>query len=258
MKKGFMLLELFVVLVIIIIAFAVLVPMTGRMRRTSFSYKCADNLAGVGQAMNVYAEDFGGSYPKSGPANAYWARKIGWNYEAKWPDHKSDEYDGAPVAATVTSSWYLLVKYCELYPYDFLCNASKDEGFEFSSHYNDFRGVWDFGDNPYQHCSYSMQNPFGKFPATPDDPADKPVASDKNPWFDSEGYILEAAGMNTTNHKGKGQNILFGDLHVDFSKTSEAGIEGDDIFTFSEDNIFPTARDEDDGSQTEDDSFLVM
>ena len=230
----------------------------GRLRSNAQLEECQSNLKSIGHAMTNYASDYQDKYPVSGGPNAYWAQQLGWKYEADLPPYRLPEYDGKPIAARVTSSLYLLVKYAEMVPSQFTCGSSSDTAFTYSPLYRHYRQLWDFGDNPYQHCSYSLQLPFGKYPASPHDKPDKPIATDKSPWFSSEGQILPSAPNNSRNHKGKGQNILKGGLNVIFSKTSSAGINSDEIYTFSKGNIPPAKRDTKTDAMDADDSFLVM
>ncbi len=257
-RKGIAFIESLVVIAVLAVIVGAVVLFAGRLRSNSQISQCQSNLKSLGQAMTNYASDYKGKYPVSGGPNAFWAQHLGWKYEADLPPYKLPEYDGKPVAARVTSSWYLLVKYAEVVPSQFTCDSSSDTAFSYSPLYRHYRQLWDFGEDPYQHCSYSLQLPYGKYPASSHDKPDKPIAADKSPWFDKDGQILPSAPYNSRNHNGKGQNILTGGLNVIFSKTSTAGIDSDEIYTYSHDNIPPAKRDAKTDSQDADDSFLVM
>lgn len=258
-KSAMTIKELLVTLVVIGIIIAIVLPTIAHLRHSSQTSGCEANLKSLATAISNYSQDFGGNYPRAGAKNSFWAKRIGWDYEDKLPIYKTPEYEGQPIAATVTASWFLLVKYEDLFPTDFICPASEtDEGFTYTSHYRHYRQLWDFGDNPYMHVSYSMHLPFSKFPASSDSPSDFVIAADKSPWFDGNGDIKDFAPENSTNHNGTGQTVLFNDASIKFTSSSSVGIDDDPIYTYSPDDIAPTARDSENDAISSDDSFLVL
>jgi prepilin-type processing-associated H-X9-DG protein len=50
-----------------------------------------------------------------------------------------------------------------------------------------------------------------------------PIAADLNPGT--------GADHNSRNHEGRGQNVLFGDGHVEWELTTRCGLQEDDIYT---------------------------
>ena len=50
------------------------------------------------------------------------------------------------------------------------------------------------------------------------------------PPFDQRNY-LSAATKNSLNHDGDGQNVLYGDGHVEFQQNPFVGVKRDNIFT---------------------------
>jgi len=131
---------------------------------------------------------------------------------------------------------------------------------------DDFTKAWDFGWRPGRYCSYSYHMPYtneagSSYPITANSPPASPIAADRNPLLDSnvnyvksngvEGGAAQAANEQTpyqrwtTNkneykdqdlvynsfaHQREGQNVLFADGHVSFSKTANVGPENDNIF----------------------------
>ena len=63
------------------------------------------------------------------------------------------------------------------------------------------------------------------------------VAADVNPG---------AAGGNSANHDARGQNVLYGDGHVEWTKKSAVGVSGDNIYTARDGNVTASPVDRDD------------
>ena len=63
--KSFTLIELLVVIAIIAILAAILLPALNSARERGYTATCVNNLKQIGNAFNMYTEDFGGWYPRS-------------------------------------------------------------------------------------------------------------------------------------------------------------------------------------------------
>jgi hypothetical protein len=239
-----------------ILLMAILMPALSRVRQTAFRMVCGTNLSGLSKAMMLYANDFDDEFPRAGSRTTRWSGKIAdWQASNRFeaygmtPDNKG----GIGGTATITSNFYLLVKYSEVTPKSFVCKSDTgvtefnpgDEG----SINTDITSFWDFGPNPRQHCSYSYHMPYGQFALTTSSEPGLAVAADRNPWeaspsgkardFASSGYNpnggTEAVKAgNSPSHQGDGQNVLFLDLHVAFEKTPVCGINDDNIYTFQD------------------------
>lgn len=111
---------------------------------------------------------------------------------------------------------------------------------------------------PWRYCSYSIQNAYPavgvknyKWDDTINFGADMPIAADMNPGIAklnpkqpiadnapapgaggasavSDTLLMQA---NANNHKKVGQNVLYADLHVQWSGTPLCGYKGDNIYT---------------------------
>ncbi|MFC1735203.1 type II secretion system protein [Candidatus Hydrogenedentota bacterium] len=68
-NKGFMLVELLVVIGIIAILASILLPALAKAREKARQASCASNLMNLGMALTLYAEDHKGYYPWSGGEN---------------------------------------------------------------------------------------------------------------------------------------------------------------------------------------------
>jgi hypothetical protein len=161
---------------------------------------------------------------------------------------------------TITSSFYLLVKYCEVTPKSFLCKGDTaisvfEPGENSTGTQYDLIQLWDFGENPLKHCSYSYHLPFdvsasaagsNTYALTTSSEPGLAVAADPNPWIGStedernwDNFIPEGSGSsrdsikegNSLTHQDEGQNVLFLDTHVDFAQESFCGIGEDNIYT---------------------------
>ncbi|AQT70191.1 hypothetical protein STSP2_03396 [Anaerohalosphaera lusitana] len=278
--------DVFVTVITLIIISFMMTSFLGCVVVYSPKLKCYNNLKGVGTALAAYAYYNNDEFPVAG-GDGPWSQKLGWDYDdPKASFDPGDKYEHAP--RTLTASWYILTREMDLDPSALVCpaviGATRFNGDGSSTELID---MWDFGDTPYEHVSYSIQNQYGKYPAHKTSPADNAIAADMSPWFDANGDILPpATGTdspqlidpsdldtwqlgNSRNHNGKGQNVLFNDMHVSFEKTPTVGVDQDNIYTYwtNPDNPTPadkqqgqnpTARDKANDSQAPEDSFLAI
>ncbi len=249
-KQGFTLVELLVVIAIIALLMGILMPALSRVRQLAFRMVCGTNLSGIGKAMLIYANDYDDELPKAGDKNAVLTSSVVWDALSR-----GEAYAITPTKsdATISSCFYLLVKYTEVTPKSFVCKS--DTGttpWELSDEpivRPDMEMVeaWDFGSNPYERCSYAYHWPFGTFALTTSSEPALAIAADRNPWqvspagaakpdtmwasFDPRGGTEAVRAGNSMTHQEDGQNVLFMDAHVDFAKTSACSLEEDNIYT---------------------------
>ncbi|MHC4751996.1 MAG: zinc ribbon domain-containing protein, partial [Planctomycetota bacterium] len=80
-------------------------------RSVAFRMVCGTNLSGIGKAMLIYSNDYDDELPRAGGKSSTWAAKIP-NWKAS---NRLDAYnlnkDGSGGQASISSSFYLLVKY---------------------------------------------------------------------------------------------------------------------------------------------------
>lgn len=222
-KKGFTLVELLVVIAIIAMLLAILMPALGKVRQLAQRMVCTTNLSGLGKAMLAYSnDDKYESYPISSAGQTIWA--IGttsqegvcssWDWSKKDPPSvkaTAANYVGTAPKATISSCLYLLVKYADVSPDQFICPGGEEKAFELNNYVLDtsntngtMMDVWDFGSGEASdlqpgasrgrgHISYAYQNPFPMSTSSPytvsypisvtSNPA-RPVMADRNPFFD--------------------------------------------------------------------------
>jgi len=254
-RKGFTLVELLVVIAIIAMLMGILMPALSRVRQVAFRLTCGTNLSGIGKAMLVYANDYEDELPRAGGRNTSWGGPVRWDAMDRFQAY-SLSADSSGGKATVSSSFYLLVKYAEVTPKSFVCKGdSGTTEFKLADYPNrdpavaELINAWDFGPEPRKHCSYSYHHPYGLYALTTSSEPGMAVAGDPNPWIGSHaaeakewgrfkpgiqpwnGTTEEAKYGNAVTHQEDGQNVLFMDSHVEFEKHAYCGIEDDNVYT---------------------------
>ncbi|UCC97725.1 MAG: type II secretion system protein [Phycisphaerales bacterium] len=250
-KKGFTLVELLVVIAIIALLMGILMPALARVRQIAFRMVCGTNLSGIGKAMLIYSNDYDDELPRSGGRNSQWANPIPmWNAANRFQAYGVSA-DGSGGMGSITSCFYLLVKYAEVTPKSFICKGDSGSAefkpADYAAGDRELIDLWDFGTDPMKHCSYSYHMPFGLYALTTASEPGLAVAADRNPWMDSpagEGKGAQFAAFNpdggreslkignAIQHQEDGQNVLFLDNHVGFEKNSFCGVNDDNIYTF--------------------------
>ena len=249
-KKGFTLVELLVVIAIIALLMGILMPALARVRQIAFRMVCGTNLSGIGKAMLIYANDYQDSFPRAGGRNSSYG-PVQFDAPTRLAAYHITNSDGSGGTATITASFYLLVKYAEVTPKSFICKGDTGVS-EFEPGNNiDMTLLWDFGSSSEAptHCSYSMNQPYCMNAlSTTSDPG-MVIAADPNPWFgDRDPSVFSGTGLgtfqltggkeytkmgNTINHQDEGQNVLFIDSHVNFESVSFCGVNEDNIYTMA-------------------------
>jgi len=217
---------------------------------TSFRMVCGTNPSGIGKAMLIYSQDYDDRLPLAGSANANWAQRIpDWSAENRFRAFGVSP-EGQGGVGTISSCFYLLIKYAEVKPEQFICRGDAGAKSFMPAKYDvqdrELIELWDFGPEPWKHCSFSYHMPFGQHALTTSSEPGMAVAADRNPWIDSpcvgyrrdfrkldpDGERKAVRAGNTVCHSGEGQNVLFLDSHVGFEMLPLCGINDDNIYTF--------------------------
>ena len=235
-------------------------PREGSVRRL-----CAANLAQIGKAMLVYAGDNEGDLPRAGGPGTIWGimPATGWMAVDRRVAFGL-AVDGSGGTASISSSFYLLVKYEQMTPRAFVCKGDKGTTeFKLSERTDVWKNfeladAWDFGppDEAFKHCSYAYHIPYGIYALNTSLDPNFPVVADRNPWIKSPAadpspwamfrpdidFIGGSAGKaeyarqgNSITHRLDGQNVLFLDGRVTFEKRAYCGVDRDNIYTASRD-----------------------
>ncbi|MCU0914678.1 MAG: prepilin-type N-terminal cleavage/methylation domain-containing protein [Planctomycetes bacterium] len=263
-KKGFTLVELLVVIAIIALLMGILMPALARVRQLAFRMTCGTNLSGIGKAMLLYSNDYQDELPRAGGRTSTWGQVPQWMAADRYTAFGLGA-DGSGGTATISSCFYLLVKYTEVTPKSFICKGDAGTSeFKLSDVSTgtppanfELIDAWDFGPlvDSVKHCSYSYHIPFGLYALTVSSEPGFAVAADRNPFLKSPasdakpiaGFIPDLTTIsprgtqeqakegNAIAHQLDGQNVMFLDTHVNFEKRSYCSIEDDNIYLISPD-----------------------
>jgi len=259
--KGFTLVELLVVIAIIALLMGILMPALSRVRQLAFRLTCGTNLSGIGKAMMLYANDYQDELPRAGGRSTTWGAVQDWTAASR-NQAFGLAADGSGGRATISSCFYLLIKYTEVTPKSFICKGDagttefklSDLTTAVGSNF-ELIDAWDFGPatEALKHCSYSYHMPFGLYALTVSSEPAFAVAADRNPFLKSPAAEAKTLSVfkpdltgfggtsdtakegNAIAHQLDGQNVMFLDTHVAFEKRPYCSVEDDNIYLISPD-----------------------
>lgn len=246
-RSGFTLTDLNIALCLLALLFAYALPaVSGRSRETANRIKCASNLRQIGYGIQLYVNENNQQYPRTYFDAA--ATPVPTEYTA-WQVAKSFAPNG-PGPNDVSAALFLVLKTQDLTPKEFVCPTGQSRPWDYGG--QDKTMVSNFPGREF--LGYGYTNPYpGQharnkgFKLNTALSSDFAVAADMSPGGPLLTTISPAAPreqmkkVNSPNHGGDGQNLLYADGHVDWATTPFAGVPRGP--TMVRDNVYAAEAD---------------
>ncbi len=202
---------------------------SGYAREKSWRQRCQMQMGGVFQGLRNYISD----HDNQTPAVASIAGAPWWKLGDQGGENHSN-----------TRNVYLLPKYDYVDIDNYVCPCCKgDVPLKLTS--SQIKRLKDFPSRRYVTYSFQIncrQTANGKLQCR------KVIMADMNPLFENlpedlpKQFRLQLTRalltLNSINHNRRGQNVLYGDGHIEFLKSRFVGISKDDIYTLQDTDVY--------------------
>ena len=240
--------EVVVAIGVIAVLISILLPTISTLRQHALRAKCSNNLRNIAMAMISYSQsEVDNSFPRTiyNPNQRLQLDNAGYLVPSTFGR------SGYVGDNNVPASLFLLMKTQGLSPKLFICPATDGEA-GFANTTPNISSNWE---QIPRNMSYSLSTPFpspaavlagfkwknslgANFPLLADiNPGTRGGANPPNNVVSPPhtASIRDMAAANSNNHGNKGQNVVYGDCHVEFQTTPYCGMYRDGGFR---DNIY--------------------